>query len=343
MRSILGMLVLVLLLAPAGIAGEEKAGEEKAGEEKAGAGQGDPAASISPEHVARCILEGRQTFIAQYLQQASAAELLKIQQAICKLAPEVVDQARAQPQVPSVADAPDGPVELVNIEVRLLGTTQDSSFFEDGEFLPSGSASVKLLDDAEVDIILRAVEKSQGVRQITAPRITVYDRQRAEVSMLEQISYVEDYDIEVAGDAFLGDPIVGVASEGLVLDVRPILSEDRKHVSLELGAMHAEIRKPIPEHVVDCRGVVAGQKVRIQVPQTDLRHLRVSSTLPSGGTLLIRTQMTLGEGPDTVKCFVLVRATVVEMDGATLKQGLRNVEKELKAGPKKRAGKPVGK
>ena len=322
MRSILGLVVLVLLFAPVGVAGEAKY-----------------VASIPPEQVARRILEGRQTFIAQYLEQATADELLRIQRAICQLAPEVVDQARARPSPPSIKETPDGPLELVNIEARVIQASKGSGFFRDVGIQWGGESDLLLLDEAQVEVILRAIEKSERLQQITAPRISVYDRQRANVSVLNQISYVMDHEIEISNGAFISDPIIGVVQEGLLLDFTPTISKDKQYISLELAATYAEIRKPMLEHTIECGAPAEGQRAKIQVPQTDLTLASLSARLPSGGTMLVRTGTSSGAGKEAVERFVLVRATVVEIDGGALRRELEDVEKKLKDDRRAPAGK----
>ena len=54
------------------------------------------------------------------------------------------------------------------------------------------------LDDVQLEVILRAVQKSERIEQISAPRLTVYDTQRANVSVMKQNSYVQDFDVEIA-------------------------------------------------------------------------------------------------------------------------------------------------
>ena len=48
---------------------------------------------------------------------------------------------------------------------------------------------------------------------------------RAHFTQVNQISYVQDFDVEVAATAFIADPIVGTLQDGLVNDVRVLSTE----------------------------------------------------------------------------------------------------------------------
>ena len=43
---------------------------------------------------------------------------------------------------------------------------------------------------------------------------------RVNMSVLNQVSYIQDFDVEIAQAAQIGDPIVGILREGVILDVR---------------------------------------------------------------------------------------------------------------------------
>lgn len=60
------------------------------------------------------------------------------------------------------------------------------------------------------------------------------DFPRVYFSQVKQVSYVQDYDVEVASTAFIADPIVGVAQPGLALGVKVLATEQVG--SLAIGA-----------------------------------------------------------------------------------------------------------
>ena len=140
------------------------------------------------------------------------------------------------------------------------------------------------LDDTQLEVILRAVEKTERIEQISAPRLTVYDTQRANVSVMTQNSYVQDFDVEIAQAAAIGDPIVQTIRDGIILDVRPIVSADRRFITMELRPTVAELVRPIPTFQTS---LATGPPVTIQVPELAISRVRTTVTMPDSGTLLL--------------------------------------------------------
>ena len=145
------------------------------------------------------------------------------------------------------------------------------------------------LDDTAVEVILRAVEKSERIQEITAPRITVYNTQRANVSVLNQISYVQDYEVEIAQASNIANPVIQTIQEGVVLDVRPVVSADRRFIQLELRPTVATVVRPIGEFTTNLASgpIGANAPVTLQIPELRVSKVRTTVTMPDGGTLLI--------------------------------------------------------
>ena len=140
------------------------------------------------------------------------------------------------------------------------------------------------LDDTQLEVILRAVEKSERIEQISAPRLTVYDTQRANVSVMRQNSYVQDFDVEIAQAAAIGDPIIQTIRDGIILDVRPIVHADRRFITMEMRPTVADLVRPIPTFQTS---LATGPPVTIQVPEIAISRVRTTVTMPDGGTLML--------------------------------------------------------
>jgi len=95
---------------------------------------------------------------------------------------------------------------------------------------------------------------------------------------------VQDFNVEIAQGASLADPIVAVVQDGVILDVRPVVSADRRFITLELRPTVAELRRPLAE-IVTTLG--SQNSVTIQLPEVDLRRVRTSIPMPDGGTVLL--------------------------------------------------------
>jgi len=140
------------------------------------------------------------------------------------------------------------------------------------------------VDNPEVNAILRAVRKRERATLLTAPRITVHNTQRGHVSILNEVAYIRDFDTNTATGVAVADPIVDVIRDGIVLDVRPTISSDRRYITLELRPTLATLLRPIPTFTTSL-GV--GTPVAIQTPQLTLQRIRTTVTVPDGGSFVI--------------------------------------------------------
>jgi type II secretory pathway component GspD/PulD (secretin) len=150
----------------------------------------------------------------------------------------------------------------------------------------SGGMAFQLafVDNPEINAILRAVRKRERATLLTAPRVTVHNTQRAHVSVLNEVAYIRDFDTSTATGVAVADPVVDVIRDGIVLDVRPTISADRRYITLELRPTLATLLRPIPTFTTSL-GV--GTPVAIQTPQLTLQRIRTTITVPDGGSFVI--------------------------------------------------------
>ena len=157
----------------------------------------------------------------------------------------------------------------------------------DGKGLqPDGGLSFQwtYLNDVELELILRAVQKSERIELVSNPRILVSNTGRANLTVLNQVVYVKDFDVEIAQAASIADPIIDVVQDGVILDVRPVVSADRRFITLELRPTIAELQRPIRE-VSTTLGSQAS--VTIQLPELEIQRVRTSIPMPDGATVLL--------------------------------------------------------
>ena len=140
------------------------------------------------------------------------------------------------------------------------------------------------LDDAEVSSILRAVEKSEQSQVVNSQMLSVHDSQRAYVTVINQRAYIQDFDVEVAQFQAVADPVVNVLNEGIVLDVRPTILDNRKWLRLEI--------QPTVARIVSIRNfstTLGGNTapVEFQLPELEVQSVNTSAFLPDGGSLML--------------------------------------------------------
>lgn len=162
----------------------------------------------------------------------------------------------------------------------------DTGLGDENVLTGSGGLSFQwtYLNDIQLEMILRAVSKSERVELVTSPRISVHNTARGNLSVVNHVAYVQDFNVEIAQAASIADPIVNVVQDGVVLDVRPVISADRRFITLELRPTIATLKRPIRE-VVTTLG--SQNSVTIQLPEVEYQRVRTSIPMPDGGTVLL--------------------------------------------------------
>jgi len=174
-------------------------------------------------------------------------------------------------------------------DVNILSRTEnlyDAGLGDEEGLVGSGGLSLQYtwLDDTQLQMVLRAVEKSRRSEVLTEPSLMVYNTQRATLTVANQVSYVGDFDVEIAQAAAIADPIVRVARDGVYLDVRPVVSADRRFTYIDVRPTVATLKRPIPSFQTS---LGTGSPVTLQLPELELQKIRTRVLIPDGGTLLL--------------------------------------------------------
>ena len=167
------------------------------------------------------------------------------------------------------------------------GTTQN--YFES----PLGDAlsviggltfQLTFLNDAQISMILRAVEKSSQFELVNSQMLSVHNTQRAYVTVINQRAYIQDFDVEVAQFQAVADPQVNVLHEGVVLDVRPTIHHDRQYLTLEIQPTVATVVA-----LRDFSTTLGGNTspVSFQLPVLEVQSVNTSALVPDGGSILL--------------------------------------------------------
>ena len=173
--------------------------------------------------------------------------------------------------------------------VNIISRTEhlyDSGLGSEEGLVGSGGLSLQytFLDDTQLNMVLRAVEKSERREVLTESTLTVSNTQRATLTVANQVSYVGDFDVEIAQAAAIADPIVRVARDGVYLDVRPVVSADRRFTYVDVRPTVATLVRPIPSFQTS---LGTGSPVTMQLPELELQKISTSVMIPDGGTLLL--------------------------------------------------------
>jgi len=194
-------------------------------------------------------------------------------------------------------------------------TTPDSTFVQNPSTSVPGSLGSQLttptglttaatyLDDFQVSLVMRAVEASVNSTIVTAPRVTMFNGQRAYVLVTIQQAYVSNLTPVVSTGVSSFAPTPSNVQSGVLLDVQATVSADRKYVTLTLRPWLSNLLDLVPftfqgasTAVATGAGTaVAGVSGTIQLPETQITEVKTTVSVPDGGTLLIGGQTVAGQ------------------------------------------------
>ncbi len=174
-----------------------------------------------------------------------------------------------------------------------------------GGFTPSGRSfdfGISYLDDLQVNLMISATQASRRAISLTAPRVTLFNGQRAFVVVARQTSFISD--LEPVPDSAGFDPTLSVTQSGVILDVEATVSADRRYVTMTV--------RPSLSTLIDTRRIdqtvladvtVTGEdddgnqttilvplNAFIEAPEVELTSVKTSVSVPDRGTLLIGGQ-----------------------------------------------------
>ena len=150
------------------------------------------------------------------------------------------------------------------------------------------------LGNFQLQGVLDAVKSEQKGTVLFAPRLTMFNNQRAHMFVGRQTSYISGW--SSSGDRFTPDVNTAIL-DGVSLDVRPIVSHDRRYITMEL--------RPTLVRPADQRSFTAaggrddddddddnGGGLNFSLPELEVRTIRTVVTVPDGGTVLLSGLMT---------------------------------------------------
>jgi type II secretory pathway component GspD/PulD (secretin) len=159
-----------------------------------------------------------------------------------------------------------------------------------------GGVQYNLLDDLQVSFFLNAVQAHRDAKTLTAPRVTVRSGEQAYISVTKDTAYISNYTFTdiTTGTTVGGTPIVRtvasptttLAGGGVVLNVTPIISDDKKYVILDIHTNYT--KATLAASFVF--GTSTTQEYPISLPTFEASQIETRVNVPDQGTLLIGGQ-----------------------------------------------------
>jgi len=213
----------------------------------------------------------------------------------------------------SVPNAPDIPGQANPNAGLLLGGNRDARFrtaytFRDQNnqvenALPASAIGglglqFAVLGAPQINMLMTALKKTGRGTILDSPKITALNGQRVNVAYLKQRQYIQDGDVQAGAVAY--EPVINTFATGVVLDVKPVMSYDRKFITLhifptlidlvDMRTLTLEFQNqrwfyypvaidppPPPERAV----------ITIERPWLQLQRVRTSAEVPDNGALVL--------------------------------------------------------
>jgi hypothetical protein len=146
-----------------------------------------------------------------------------------------------------------------------------------------------VLNPADRDVFVQRLREEANVQSITAPKVTVLPNQRANVSVLNQVAYVQDWTIEIVepNRQEIADPHIAVINEGVVLDLRATPTAANE-LGLELTLTNSELKRPI-QTVKTRLSTSTPRDVEIGLPEVSTIRIATTTRIADGASVVLST------------------------------------------------------
>lgn len=179
---------------------------------------------------------------------------------------------------------------------------------------PAFESTIGILDDVQAMIFIQATQANTSSRVLTAPRVTIFNGQRAYVSVAEQIGYVSGLNPVVADNVTTFQPIVSWAPSGSVLDVEGTVSADKRYVTMTVRPQVSLVKSfrtfAITRTSSDPNAPVTGSGF-LELLDIVVQEVQTTVSVPDGGTLLLGGQKISSEVEREIGVPVLNKIPIV--------------------------------
>jgi type II secretory pathway component GspD/PulD (secretin) len=172
--------------------------------------------------------------------------------------------------------------------------------------LIQGGYSGFILNDLQVQFLLRATQAHTDSKTLTAPKVTVLSGETASFSVQNTVSYAlpPDTSYGTTSGAYSGgggttssvQQNISSIQVGSSLEITPIITNDKKNVLLYVTTQLQDLlrmKSHLVEGPVGATGVV--EQYTVTVPETETSQVMTRVSIPDGGTLLLGGQKITAE------------------------------------------------
>lgn len=158
---------------------------------------------------------------------------------------------------------------------------------------PALNIAGSFLDNLQVDFLIRATQANQRSSIVQAPRLVLFNGQRANISIGRSRTYVSSVQPQVAEGAIGVQPITNQAPSGTVLVVDGTISADRRYVTITVETTQTD--EPTFERFEVQRASGNSPGIFILLPDQGFVTVNTTVSIPDGGTVLLGGLKQVGE------------------------------------------------
>jgi type II secretory pathway component GspD/PulD (secretin) len=201
--------------------------------------------------------------------------------------------------------------QQTGVPSTLVGVVGGNNGVQTTQAVNSLDISGQILDNFQLNLLLRATQADRHTTTVTSPRVTLFNGQRGYIAVTAQRNFVSNFSSNVANGGINGNGAVGITptiatlTTGVVLYVEATVSADRRYVVMKLRPALSTLdgidtfgsAAPVATSNGDTfapggLGITGGI---IQLPRISYNTVDTMVSIPDGGTLLIGGQKIVGE------------------------------------------------
>ncbi len=167
------------------------------------------------------------------------------------------------------------------------------SFTGPAAVTPALNIAGSFLDNLQVDFLIRATQANGRSSIVQAPRLILFNGQRARVTVGRVSDYVASIQPLLAEAAVGLQPIILPANQGSELIVDGTISADRRYVTMTVTAQQSD--QPLLREFTISRGSGNSPGVFVQLRDQSFATVRTTVSVPDGGTVLLGGLKQVGE------------------------------------------------
>ncbi len=198
---------------------------------------------------------------------AAGNEVQTLAGALCVRAPAEVQEAVAR----LLAGLASSIGPQVQVDVRRVRVS--AALF--AKLAPAGP-----LDERRVKAIQEALAAKTDAVAAGESRVTAFSGQRVHVKSATTVAYIRDYDAQIAQESAMADPVPADVQEGVLVDVRPLVSPDGKSIAIECRLRSASL---LSMETFDTGTPLLGA---VQLPEIETTSLMTNVVVPDRGLAL---------------------------------------------------------